>query len=204
MRLVGALRDSVLQGALIIGEANFLRAFPGREGFGFFLLDVPFSDAPSLVRPLEEQLADWGVAIEQTSDRLAAYHRVENTYLSTFQSLGTLGLALGTLGLAAVVLRNVLERRKELALLRAVGFGAPTIRFVIVAETAILTLAGIACGSGSALVAIVPAVLDRGGSPPLAAAGAMAAAVLAAGCLAALVAALAVRRMPLLATLRSE
>jgi hypothetical protein len=204
IRLVGALRDSVLQGALIVGEASFLRAFPGREGFGFFLLDVPVLDAPSLVRPLEEQLADWGVAIEQTSDRLAAYHRVENTYLSTFQSLGTLGLALGTLGLAAVVLRNVLERRKELALLRAVGFCAPTIRFVIVAETAILTVAGIVCGSGSALVAVVPAVLDRGGTPPLAAAGAMAAAVLAASFLAALVAALAVRRMPLLATLRSE
>ena len=204
IRLVGALRDSVLQGVLIVGEASFLRAFPRREGFGFFLLEVPVADAPSLVRPLEEHLADWGVAIEQTSDRLAAYHRVENTYLSTFQSLGTLGLALGTLGLAAVVLRNVLERRKELALLRAVGFGARTIRFVIVAETAILTLAGVACGSAGALVAIVPAVLDRGGSPPLAAAGAMVAAVLAAGCLAALVAALAVRRMPLLATLRSE
>lgn len=204
LRLVGALRDSVLQGALIVGEADFLRAFPGREGFTFFLLDAPASNAPSLVRPLEEQLADWGVAIEQTSDRLAAYHRVENTYLSTFQALGVLGLALGTLGLAAVVLRNVLERRKELALLRAVGFGAGTVRFVIVVETSILMLAGVACGSASALVAIAPTMLDRGGSPPLGAASAMVAAVFAAGLLSALVAALAVRRMPLLATLRSE
>jgi hypothetical protein len=204
LRLVGALRDSVLQGALIVGEADFLRVFPGREGFGFFLLDVPAADAPSLLRSLEEAMADWGLTVEQSTDRLAAYHRVENTYLSTFQSLGILGLALGTLGLAAVVLRNVLERRRELALLRAVGFGAPAIRFVIVAETALLMAAGIACGSASALLAIVPAIVDRGGSPPMAAAGAMVAAVLAAGLLSALVAALAVRRMPLLATLRSE
>ena len=39
---------------------------------------------------------------------------MENTYLSTFQTLGGLGLVLGTFGLAAVLLRNVLERRREL------------------------------------------------------------------------------------------
>jgi hypothetical protein len=204
LRLVGALQDSVLQGSLIVGEADFLRLFPGREGFRFFLLEVPPEDASSLVQPLEEALADWGVTIEQADDRLAAYHRVENTYLSTFQSLGILGLALGTLGLAAVVLRNVLERRRELALLRAIGFDAATVLFVIVVETALLMAAGVACGTASALLAVVPAVLDRGGSPPTAAAGAMIAAVLAAGLLSALAAALAVRRMPLLATLRSE
>ena len=34
---------------------------------------------------------------------------MQNTYLSTFQSLGGLGLLLGTIGLAALQLRNVLE-----------------------------------------------------------------------------------------------
>jgi hypothetical protein len=204
LRLVAALRDSVLQGALVVSEADFLRAFPDQEGFRFFLLDVPPDDAPSLARPLEEALADWGLAIESSADRLAALHRVENTYLSTFQSLGILGLALGTLGLAAVVLRNVLERRRELALLRAVGFGGRAILFVIAVETTMLVAAGVACGSASALLAIVPAILARGGSPPLEAAGAMIAAVMAAGLAASLMAALAVRRMPLLATLRSE
>ena len=42
--------------------------------------------------------------------------------LSTFQSLGALGLLLGTVGLAVVQLRSVLERRGELALMRAGGF----------------------------------------------------------------------------------
>jgi len=204
LRLVGALRDSVLQGALVVGERHFLRVFPGREGFGFLLLDVPSADAPSLVRPLEEALADWGVAIEPSGARLAAYRRVENTYLSTFQSLGVLGLFLGTLGLAAVVLRNVLERRRELALLRALGYGASTLLVLIGVETAWLIAAGIASGTVSALLAIVPAILDRGGSPPLAAAGAMVAAVMASGVLAALAAVLAVCRMPLLAALRSD
>jgi ABC-type lipoprotein release transport system permease subunit len=63
-----------------------------------------------------------------TEERLANFHRVENTYLSTFQMLGGLGLILGTLGMAAVLLRNVLERRRELALLRAVGLRLQTLR----------------------------------------------------------------------------
>jgi len=204
LRLVGALRDSVLQGALVVGEADFLRAFPGREGFRFFLLDVPPDGAASLVQPLEEALADWGFRVERSDERLAAFHKVENTYLSTFQSLGALGLVLGTLGLAAVVLRNVIERRRELALLRAVGYSARTIVSIIVVETLLLVAGGVFCGSVSALLAIVPAVLARGGSPPLAAAGAMIAAVTGAGVLASLAAAAAVRRMPLLESLRSE
>jgi hypothetical protein len=204
LRLVGALRDSVLQGALIVGESDFLRAFPDREGFRFFLLDAPPEGASALVAPLEEALADWGFRVEPSGERLAAFHRVENTYLSTFQSLGSLGLVLGTLGLAAVVLRNVIERRRELALLRAVGYGSRTIVSIIVVETLLLVAAGVFCGSVSALLAIVPAVLARGGSPPLAAASAMIAAVAGAAVLASLAAAAAVRRMPLLESLRSE
>jgi len=204
LRLVAALRDSILQGWLIIGEADFLRLYPDREGFSFFLLDLPPAGATRLVQPLEEALADWGVRVESSSERLAAYHRVENTYLSTFQSLGVLGLALGTLGLAAVVLRNVLERRRELALLRAVGYGGRALSFMIVVETMLLVIGGVVCGSACAWLAIAPALQARGGSLPLAAVGAMIAAVAAAGLLSSLAAAAAVRRMPLLESLRSE
>ena len=40
LRLVAALRDSMLQGELVISDANFLRAFPAVEGYRFFLVDV--------------------------------------------------------------------------------------------------------------------------------------------------------------------
>ena len=47
---------------------------------------------------------------------------------SIFQLLGGLGLLLGSVGLGVVVLRNVLERRGELAILRAVGFRRRSLR----------------------------------------------------------------------------
>ena len=55
-------------------------------------------------------MVDFGADATGTAERLAQFHRVENTYLSTFQALGGLGLILGTMGLATVLLRNVLER----------------------------------------------------------------------------------------------
>ncbi len=53
--------------------------------------------------------------IESTRSRLMNLMAVQNTYLSTFQSLGGLGLILGTFGLAVVQLRSAMERRGELA-----------------------------------------------------------------------------------------
>ena len=188
----------------MIAERRFLEAFPDREGFRFFLLDVPAAGAAALVVPLEERLAAFGATVEVSSDRLAAFHRVENTYLSTFQSLGALGLLLGTVGLAAVLLRNVLERRRELALLRAVGYSARALSLIVVVENVLLMVLGLACGTVCAVLAILPALGDRGGSVPLAAAGLMLVAVLVGGVLSSLVAVVAVWRMPLLASLRHE
>jgi hypothetical protein len=204
LRLVAALRDSILQGELVIGEAAFLSAFPDREGFRFFLLDAPPDGARALVAPLEETLADWGVGVELSADRLAAYHQVENTYLSTFQSLGGLGLVLGTIGLAAVVLRNVLERRRELALLRAVGYPATALALIIVVENVLLMAGGLACGAVCALLAIVPALRIRGGSFPLVPAAVLLVLVVIAGVVSSLAAVVAARRMPLLDSIRSE
>ena len=101
-----------------------------------------------------------------TSERLAAFHRVENTYLSTFQALGGLGLLLGTVGLATVMFRNVLERRRELGLLRAVGYDTRRMTIMILAEAAFVLGTGMAAGAGCAAIAIAPAWLGRGGALP--------------------------------------
>ena len=95
---------------------------------------------------LEDTLGDYGLATETTAARLAGFLAVQNTYLSAFQSLGGLGLLLGTVGLAAVQLRNVLERRGELALLRAAGFRRRTWPRLVVLENLLLLLAGLAVG----------------------------------------------------------
>ncbi len=204
MRLVAALEDSVFQSELIMGEPAFRRLFPGQEGYRVFLLDVARPDEAAVVARLESSLADQGFDAATTRDRLAAYHRVENTYLSTFQALGALGLVLGTVGLATVLLRNALERRREIALLRALGYRPRHVSGMLLAENAALLGLGVGAGLVAALVAVVPAVIQRGGVVPLRAIAAVAAAVIVSGLVTSILAAGVVRRSPLLAALRSE
>jgi putative ABC transport system permease protein len=204
LRIVGALERSLLQGELLISEANFVRAFPDFEGYRFFLIDTPAAGAAKLAGDLESALSDYGFDAASTAERLAAFNRVENTYLSTFQALGGLGLILGTIGLAAVLLRNVLERRRELALLRAVGYRPSNLALLVVAENAFLLLCGVASGGVCALLAIAPAFLARSGAFPGGLLAILLLGVVATGMAASLVAVAAVVRSPLLPALRAE
>ena len=208
LRFVGALRDSVLQGELIIGEDQFVRAFPGSGGFRFFLIDsdqvTNAEQAAALAGIVEKELEPFGVDAVSTTERLAAFHTVENTYLSTFQALGGLGLLLGTIGLAAVMFRNVLERRRELALLRAVGYEQRHVRLMILAETIFLLLAGLVAGVACALIAVIPAWLSHGGGGPGAGLMLLVAAIAAAGVISAAAATRAAVSGRLLDALRAE
>jgi ABC-type lipoprotein release transport system permease subunit len=205
LRLVGALSDSIFQSELLMSEKNFLRLFPEQEGYRFFLLDLPATEtAPIQAKALEAQLSDFGFDVTSTAERLAQFHRVENTFISTFQMLGALGLALGTLGMAAVLLRNVLERRRELALLRAVGYNAKHFALMAAAENALLLLCGLITGTACALLAIAPVFFSRGGQSPNFSLGLLLLSVLISGLLASLVATAAALRSPLIPALRSE
>jgi ABC-type antimicrobial peptide transport system permease subunit len=115
-----------------------------------------------------------------------------------------LGLLLGTLGLAIVLLRNVLERRKELALLRAVGYQSSHLSLMVVAENALLLGCGLVGGVLCAFVAIAPAFLARGGKVSVVSLSLFLVAVLVTGLAASLLAVIAAVRSPLLASLRAE
>src|SRR5579862_1910273 len=200
LRLVAALDDSIFQSELIISESRFTRAFPEEQGFRYFLIDGP----AAIGAQIEEALSDYGFDVISTEQRLAAFHRVENTYLSTFQALGGLGLLLGTLGLGAVLLRNVMERRKELALLRAVGYRPEHLRTIVIAENGFLLIVGTAIGAVCAFVAIAPAFFARGGHLPNPSLALLLLATPVAGMIASLAAVRAVTRAPLLETLRAD
>lgn len=165
VRIVGAVANSILQGSLLIAERDFIKAFPSEGGCRMFLLDAP-SPTDALAGELTRALRDYGLELTPTTTRLAAFNRVQNTYLSTFQVLGGLGLLLGSAGLAVVLLRNVLERRGELALLLAVGFKPADLRAMLLAEHACLLVAGLLAGAFCALVAVLPSLLTPGGPFP--------------------------------------
>ena len=208
LRFVGALQDSVLQGELVIAEEAFVRLFPQQQGYRLFLIDVPSAQSIDEARAdagmIEKELQPLGVDATVAAERLASFHQVENTYLSTFQALGGLGLLLGTIGLATVMFRNVLERRRELGLLRAVGYDRSRMTVMIVAEAVFVLAAGMVAGIGCAAIAIAPAWLGRGGTLPGIGLVLLLAAVVVAGVVSSAIATRAAIRGRMLDALRAE
>ena len=156
----GMIGSSILQGFVLIREDHFRRLFPAAGGYRVFLIDAPPERAGEVRRTLEAALADVGLQATPTGERLARFAEVQNTYLAVFLVLGALGMVLGTVALGVLLLRNVLERRSELALLRAVGFSLARLRRAVFAEHAALALAGLLSGTAAAAVASAPAFLQ--------------------------------------------
>jgi ABC-type antimicrobial peptide transport system permease subunit len=101
-------------------------------------------------------LGDYGVQIESTTDRLRKLFAIQNTYISAFQSLGGFGLLLGTFGLAVIQVRNVFERRKELALLLAIGFKKSKVILLLLYENLTLLFGGLFIAITGSLLILLP------------------------------------------------
>lgn len=80
-----------------------------------------------------------GVALDQLWQLLAAAENV-------LRAISLMVLITGFCGMIAVVLASLNERRRELAILRSVGAGAGTVLSLLVAEGALVMLAGCVAG----------------------------------------------------------
>lgn len=204
LKIVGTLANSILQGSLILSEENFTAMFPSQSGYQVFLIDVPRERAAGVATTLERALQDLGFDATPAPERLAMFHTVEHTYLSIFAALGGLGLLLGSVGLGIVVLRNVLERRSELAVLRAIGFRQEGLRRLLFTEHVLLLALGLLSGVIAAVLAVLPALRAPGAEVPVASLALTLLVVLASGLLWTLGATAMALRGPLLDALRND
>jgi ABC-type lipoprotein release transport system permease subunit len=204
LRIDGLLQDSVFQSSLLVSENNFLRLFPGHEGYNFFLIAPPPGRERDVKEALDVALADRGFEVTPAARRLEGYFAVVNTYLTTFQALGGLGLVLGSLGLSVVLLRAVWERRAELALFRALGYRRRMLGWLVLAENGFLLLIGLGAGTVSALVSVAPHLAGGTAGVPWGELAVLLAAAVVVGLLAGAAATRATLRAPLVPALRRE
>jgi len=208
LRVVGALpvRTGVLQGSLIVDEDLFTRLYPSAPGHGLWLArgEQTNGGGDALADALRHNLGRNGALVTPTRARLHALGAVESSYLDMFLILGGLGMTLGAAGTGLVVWRNVLARRRELAVLRAVGIPSSRLLAYLLAEHLYLLLAGLGAGTLSALVSVQPAMRTLHAEMPVQAMAAMIAAMLIAGFIGILAAVRAASRTELLQALRGE
>jgi len=162
VQLVGMIDNSLLQGNIVISEENFIRFFPDAGGYQYFLMDEADPESGERHRQtLTRFLEDQGMEIQPAWQRLNEFNAVQNTYLSIFSTLGGLGLLLGTMGLAVVVSRNILERQGQMGLLEAVGFTKPLLSKLVVSEHWFLHVFGVLLGVAAGVVAVAPTLAQR-------------------------------------------
>lgn len=166
VEIAGTLDGTIFQGSFVVDEQRFLRRYPSIGGYRLFLADAP-GDLAETRGVLQRSLTDLGASVTTTADRLAAFHSVENTYISIFNVLGGLGVILGAAGLGIVTARNLSERRGEFTRLHQIGVPARVIRSVVFTEIRRYILWALAIGLGAALVSILPSLPSAGLAPTL-------------------------------------
>jgi len=159
IRIAGGLENSVFQGRLLISVKLLSHYFPSSVRTHSFLIDQPGGQNNSIVPILEERLHDQGAVIMQAREKLANFESVENTYLDVFIMLGGFGLIIGTAGLAVLVMRNLNDRRRELALYSALGFPFKLTYSLFAGEFIFILLSGIFIGIISAFAGTLPSVI---------------------------------------------
>ncbi|MDP6107661.1 MAG: FtsX-like permease family protein, partial [Candidatus Brocadiia bacterium] len=156
LELVGLLKDSIFAGEVLISEQHFVRHFGADGGYRYFLVETPAGTEAAVANALRQNLGRMGFDVTRTADALARFAGVQNTYLASFQTLGGLGLLLGTFGIVTVLLRGVMERRSEFGMMLALGFRRASILAIVLMENGLLLLFGIAIGTAAALLAVAP------------------------------------------------
>lgn len=206
-KTVGVLQNTILQGSLLIGEESFKRMFPTIAGYKSFLVEVPESkmgELPALKSLLENGWEEQGLDLVESSKILSQLLAVQNTYLSAFQLLGALGLLLGTVGLGVTQIRGALERKAELASMRALGFTKRRLVWILALENGWQLFRGLAIGGVAASLATIPALVAGQPFGGLVTPLMMLGLILLVGGVTSWFAASFAMRWPLLAALRSE
>lgn len=157
--IIGGLSNSVFQGNLLIADSIFVRNFPSVSGSKVMLIDAPSDKKEEISKYLSENLQDLGIDLSEADVRLAEFNSVTNTYLSVFMALGGLGVLIGTIGLGIILIRNMLGRKSELALLQSVGYNKKQIFQLIFKENIILLISGFGIGALAAFIGILPALM---------------------------------------------
>jgi putative ABC transport system permease protein len=154
--IMGGLDNSIFQGNILVSSELFRKYYPSVGGSKVMLIDGSFEKRSAISTRLEYLFQDYGMVVTPASERLAQFNSVENTYLSVFMILGGLGIIIGTIGLGIVLLRNLQDRKREIALYQAIGFKQSYILKLILSENLFILLTGIGIGIVAAFAGILP------------------------------------------------
>jgi putative ABC transport system permease protein len=76
-----------------------------------------------------------------------------NAFFTLMQQFVAVGLVVGIAGIGVIMVRAVRERRRQIGVLRALGFGKRTVAWAFIVEASFVAVSGTLLGVGIALIA---------------------------------------------------
>ena len=178
--------DSVVLGKLPVGHRtftvtgtyantplvfDFVTSIANLRSAGFadsdnFLIVFTQPDAGDLLRSLEKTVADLPVVTVQDEHQFAEQQRapIDQLVLMVDALLG-LALVIAVLGIVNTLALSIIERTREIGLLRAIGLGRGQLRLMVTLESIVMAVLGAVLGVALGVcfgVAMMYAVKDQG------------------------------------------
>ncbi len=134
------------QGYIILDRGTLLKYFPGQPPTNAALYLAPGADRDAVLRDVQLRTAGLGVSVAPNQVlRRDAIEIFDRTFAITW-ALEAVAIVVAMLGAANSLLALVLDRRRELGLLRYLGASGGQIRGMILAEAAFLGLLALLLG----------------------------------------------------------
>ncbi len=145
--VVGIIRSTILTATFIMSEANLDRLYPTTAAYRYYLFKVPSGAAVDQVaRQLESELFILGMDTETVLEAVKRSMGYEHSFIALFQAFLALGLVMGLGGLGMAALRSVIEREREVGILRALGFDRKEVLRMFMFESSFIATMGILVG----------------------------------------------------------
>ena len=150
--IVASYPTGILHGHAIMADEWFRHLWPEETGSRVML--VGSEDADKAADMLSTALADYGITVTTTAERLKRFYEVTDAYLSIFLSLGGLGCLLGLASLVIVIRKNLAARSSEIGLYHVLGFKPDDIVGRLRREQRMVIYYAIATGVTGSLISI--------------------------------------------------
>jgi putative ABC transport system permease protein len=159
--IVGSYEPNILLSGPVLAPADAATAFVSSQPAVGYVKLRPGADVAAVKRSLTELVADNPevTVADRTQTAAAASSQVDVTELMLYVLLG-LSVVIGVLGIVNTMALSIVERTRELGLLRAVGMRRSHLVHMVVAESVVTAvfggLLGLAFGgaAGAAVVAV--------------------------------------------------
>lgn len=118
----------------------------------YYVKVKPGVDADTFADEITGKLITYGVDAQTFKARIGEALETQQGFMSLMQGYLGLGLVIGIAGLGVVMVRAVRERRRQIGMLRAMGFSSKLVRQAFLVEATFLAVQGIILGTVLALV----------------------------------------------------